>query len=221
MFTIKKVVVGVALVIGAHTASHAALAQIVMGGVNFSFFENGGGVCDAGGGVGCFGNADPLTSMSFFLGGALQGTLVAGIGLNMLLQLPALVNPTLNGTTALLNFGNEVIDAQIGGVPGLFTNVNGGSVTFSNGGTVTSASGSSTIFGAQALPFGMLATGPISWLLNGTGACTGAPGQRTCTYAGTAEMSWQTTPVPEPASAGLAGLALLALAAAARRSRAG
>jgi hypothetical protein len=217
---VRKVVSAAALAAVCSLPAQAAVVQITMQGVNFQFFEGGGGVCDAGGGVGCFANADALTSMQFFVDGVLQGGLVANIGLNLLLQLPGAVNPTVNGATQLLDVGFDVFDAQINGAPGLFTDVTGGSVTFGNQGTSFAAGGTATRFGAAALPFGIL--GPdstLGWTLNGTGACTGAPGDRTCVYSGIAQMFWNTAAVPEPQTLLLAATAVMALAAVPRRRR--
>jgi|GEM_PF-4123129 len=214
----KQLFAAAALAVCGVTSAQAALVQITMGGANFNFFEGAGAVCDSGGGLGCFSNADQLTSMSFFVDGVLQGTLAANIGLNLLLQLPGAVNPTVNGSTALLPVSGDIFDAQINGNPGLFTNVIGGNVTFSNTGGTFNASGTSSIFAQAALPFGVgAAVGPIAWGLTGTGGCTGAAGDRTCAYAGTAQMSWNTTPVPEPTSLLLAAVALLGAAASQRR----
>jgi hypothetical protein len=194
--------------------AQAALVKIAMQGANFAYFETGF-TCDTGGGVDCLTTADPLMSAQFTVDGVLVGSLASGISFNLLLFSPP-TNPTVNGSHGLLPAPDDVIDFEIGGAPGLFTDVIGGNVTFGGNGTTYSASGTSAIF-ASSLPFGLVAGGPISWALAGTGACTGQAGSRICLYSGTAELSWNTA-VPEPASALLVGAALLGAAACRRRA---
>lgn len=202
---------GAALALLAGSAAQAALVQIVMEGVDFAYHGSGGATCDLGGGVGCFANGDTLTSMTFKVDGATQGTLLTNISLNALLQISPLINPTSNGTHALLGLAGDIFNAEINGVAGLFTDTLAGSVTFSNGGQSYAASGTSAISGAQSLPFGLTAQGVIAWSINGTGNCQGDLGPKLCIYSGSAEMSWNTddVAVPAPPSGLLAGAALL------------
>jgi hypothetical protein len=115
---------------------------------------------------------------------------------------------------------SDLFDAQINGLPGLFTNVTTGSITFSNNGDDATGTGFASIFSPQDLPFGLVASDPITWSFSSElGACTGAVGQRTCTYSGTAVLSWGApTTVPEPSALLLLGAAMLA-ATALRRNR--
>jgi hypothetical protein len=223
MQLMKKLIAASSLAL-ASVGAHAALAQIQMSGINLNYSEATGILCDSGGGTGCFGDADPLASMLFFLDGNLLGSYSSNIGINILLDLPNGTSPSANVSTPISSTNDDVFDAQINGGPGLFTDVNVGNITFLDftaiqAGFTAIGGGVSSIFGAQSLPFGLVAGDPISWSLSASGgSCTGAVGQRICTYSGTGELSWQQN-VPEPGTLALVGVALFG-AGALRRKRA-
>jgi len=114
-----------------------------------------------------------------------------------------------------------IFDNVIDPDQGLATDVTSGSVTFSNGSQNMSGAGVSAIFG-QSLPFGLVATGPVSWSFGAQQSrpCTGSVGERICTYLGTGELSYERNDVPEPSALALVGFALAGLAVASRRRKA-
>jgi hypothetical protein len=221
MKLLKKILAGCAFVLFA-SAAHAAVIQIQVSGINAVYNEATGEFCDTGGGLGCFAAADSLLTMNFLSDGALIGSLTnppTSLAFNMLLNLPAGTNPALNATTPIVASAFDVFDFQIGGVPGLFTDITTGSVTFSNTSVNATGTGFASIF-AQNLPFGLVANNPINWSFSsGLGACTGAVGSRICTYAGTGELSWVTQTVPEPSALLLLGTGILALSVTGLRRR--
>jgi hypothetical protein len=230
LFGIGTVLIGVVLSSASLGAHSAALARIQMSGADIVYFERDGTICDAGGGAAaagvCQGGADTLGTMTFSLGGVGQGTYTSpanSIGFNMLLSINR-VDPTTSVTTAVLSSSSDVFDAQIGGVPGLFSDVDSGSVNFTSTALTLGGSGIAGIAAGfpPVLPFGLMPEGPLAWSFSGESAsCTGDIGSRICTYSGNAEISWTqqsgTQQVPEPATLLLAGVSLLGLAFTRRR----
>ena len=214
----NKVVAGAAMLLLGWPVAHASYQQIKLSDVAFNYNEGTGTFCDNGGGIGCFGSEYTAPSMTFWIDGVQQGSSTVG-GLNLLLFLGAGVSPFSNATHTILSSGADVFDAEINSDPGLFTDVLSGSVTFSGGGEVVSGSGTSTIFQEGVLPFGLDAVGTISWAFNATNdSCGGGSTQpTTCTYLGTAELSWGERTVPVPATLALMGIGFAGLGVTRRR----
>ena len=138
---------------------------------------------------------------------------------DLALFIAAGTNPTVTAVLPLVNSGGDIFDFLINGGPGLQTDVTTGNVVFTNGGLSATGSGNSTLF-AQNLPFGFSATNPINWSFSASNtptACSGAPGQLVCNWAGTGEIQWFTS-VPDGGSTlAMLGLGLLGLREARRR----
>lgn len=217
----RSIVAGLVMMLCTAGTANATSFQIQMSGINLNYSQASGEFCDSGGGLGCFATPDPLATMSFFIDGVLQGTLLSDIQFNFLLFLPAGTSPFVNATTGITPSGSDIFDAEINDAPGLFTDITSGSVTFSNGSVNATGTGFSTVFGSQSLPFGFFASNPVNWsfssgALGGVSSCTGEAGQAVCTYAGTGEMSW--TSVPDGGSTlALLGLGFIGLRTLRRR----
>jgi hypothetical protein len=209
------------LVLAVSTGANAALIEIRMAGADFNYTDVQNAVCDSGGGSGCNGPGDELTSLQILVDGILQLTLNSNVQNNVNLLLPAGTDPALNPTVGV---SDVLFDALIGGNPGLLTEVTSGSVSFSDQGRRVSGSGLSTIIGVPSLPLGLVPVDDISWSFSGLSqGCTGEIGSRVCGYSGNATLSWEgegpTVTVPEPSSMILLG-AGVAVSALARRRRA-
>ena len=208
------------LTLVASTTADAALIEIRMDGADFNYVEADGKFCDSGGGIGCSGDLDDLTSLSIYVDGLLQQTLNADvqIGVNLRLSMPGSAgpDPIVNDTTNIVSVNDDNFDARIAGAPGVLTDVDTGSITFSSAGQVASGTGTSSLVTAS-LPFGLIPVNPISWSFMGVGSCLDG----NCTYSGSAILSWgerSPTPVPEPSSMILFGTGA-AVAALVRRRR--
>jgi len=221
----KTKLIGAVVMMLAATGVSAAVFQIQVGGLNLTYTQATGAVCDSGGcpfitaGTGDGTTVDPLITMTFIEDGAVDLILTTGISADFAASIAAGTNPAIDATHSIIGApqGVGVFDLLVNLAPGIATNISSGSVTFNNGAINMLGSGFSNIF-SQNLPNNPAALGPewvgtnpISWSFSsGLGTCTNG----VCTYSGTGEISWS---VPAPGSLALLALGLLGAGVFARR----